>query len=856
MSVPPTPLATCRPARTEAGFGLVEVVIAVLLMMTIASGVVLAMSSSVQLRGAAKLQVSLTHTGQRMIEQLASDRQWMDRTGGLPGERVGQGCNPPRCAIAGEFTAAETRKLEDVDGFVDVIGPRAGNPPATESHAVPVDSPVDGIGAADEDGVIPDYYEIQLVIRPQADVVARYPGTAQSLTRRFTTAIDRNGNILKGSLRVDACVVRNQVDERMSIDGCNQTGTTNVKMDNCPLSPPASLASFYQGCTSAWNWVASVPATGALESPSPFVKLQRVDPRALTFQLRHVNTGKVTPSSQARIVNGTYVFENLDSGSYHIRGLPGAINVGGISHPRWRTKEIPTWHDDPRNLDGSVGVQPGVKNHALVLFRPPRTGRGIEVNFNRDTDVRRLDRHVFAVEKSPGPFPWTDDQWAPTDQYDGENATAYCVDHLSYEAGNWITDPNGSSASFETDDGGNGSGREYFLLDFEGGLKQNRMRHSCYISDHPDQHCKELRAYKSWNAYVRESTDENWSLDDYYYRYSFIDFCTFYRDELTHTHWRPGQAQTVNRPGAYRSASYEISPRPTPREIIYGGADRMSLTGSTTARNHCRVKGHTSLPAGQAYSPATETASRQCTSDSTLGNLYPGLNTSVFAPADTVITNSSVDHQSTSGYGVALTNPAQAPLNTNIRTFPTWMTGAGIWVRPNGGIVGGDGTYQGINPSVTVTGRGECYWTGGPTGTTAQYEGACDPCSPYWIPDHVRLNAACTNLTQSCVARQVVELSQVTRSYFKRKGGDAIIDANVRGWKEEDRKNTVPNPRCIDYAPAWPCARATPSIFDDNCAPRPAGGGGTPNVAVTNTRVRGGNARVGSIPINHKRGGR
>jgi hypothetical protein len=842
MSDSPTLLDTCRRARAEGAFGMVEVVIAVLLMMTIASGVVLAMSSSVQLRGASKLQVSLTHTGQRMLEQLASDRSWMDA------------CQAPRCAIAEEFNKADPRKLEDVDGFVDVIGPRAGIPPSSESHAVPVDSPVDGVGTADEDGVIPDYYEILLVIRPEADVIARYPGTAESLTRRFTTAIDRNGNILRGSLRVDACVVRNQVDERMSIDGCNETGTTNVMMDNCPLSPPASLASFYQGCTSAWNWVSAIPASGAVESPSPFVKMQRVAPGSLTFSVEHVNTGKVTQSSEARVVNGTYVFENLESGSYHIRDLPASINVGGITHPRWRTKEIPAWHDDPRNVNGSVGVQPGVKNQALVLFRVPRTGRGIQVNFNRDTDLRRLNRLVFAVEKSPGPLPWTGDQWAPTDQYDGENATSYCVDHLDYQAGSWVSDPNGNNTGFSTDDGGNGSGREYYVF-YKSDTERFKMRHSCYVSDHADPHCKELRAFKYWDAFERADPDEAWMRVDYYSSSRYIDFCTFYRDELTHTHWRAGDPQTLTRPGAYRSASYEISPRPTPREIIYGGADRMSLTGSTTARNYCRVKGHTSLPAGQAYSDATETASRQCTSDSTLDDLYPGLNTSVFAPSDTVITNSSVDHQSTPGYGVALTNPAQAPLNTNVRTFPSWMTGAGIWVRPDGGIVGGDGVNQGTDPSVTVTGRGECYWTGGPTGTSAHYEGACDPCSPYWVPDHVRLNAACTNLTQSCVARQVVELSKVTYSRFKRMGKDAVIGSNVGDWKEEDRKNTVPNPQCIDYSPAWPCARSAPSIFDDNCAPRPVGGGGTPNVAVTTTRVRGGNARVGSIPINSKRGG-
>jgi hypothetical protein len=229
VGFPPSEHADCLRARSERAFSVAEVVIAVLLILVVESGMVLAMTSGSKLRDSARLQASLTTTGQRMIEDPTNNRGWMD-TCVTPGTA---------CPIARLYAKEEPRRLEDVDGCIEILA---------ESNASPVDSPVDGLQENDEHGVVVDCYDIALVIQPSADVAASYRDSAEALTPPFTTSIDCDGNLLKGSLHVDGCLARNQVDERMTIDGCATAGVTNMTTGACPPSPPsppASQASFY-----------------------------------------------------------------------------------------------------------------------------------------------------------------------------------------------------------------------------------------------------------------------------------------------------------------------------------------------------------------------------------------------------------------------------------------------------------------------------------------------------------------------------------------------------------------------------------------------------------------------------------
>lgn len=488
MDSTPTIQLTIVPTRKrpyEGGFGVVEVVIAAILLMVVVSAVVLATTGGAKLRGSARLQASLTQAGKNLQEDLITDTGWMES------------CALPSCDVATHLTD-KSKRLEDVDGSV-VIG---------RAQAVPVDSPVDGLAQADSDGTIPDYYRITIELQPDADVIKRYGGTASSFKRRFVTSVDPKGTMLEGSLRVDACAVENQVDERMSIQGCKPSGLTELRMGPCTASPRP-------GCVSAYDWAASGSGTA---SPSVSVAMRRVPADKLTFSIVNTATGTRTESTAAGVYikDESYVFPNLDAGEYRIEGLPDTYN--GLA--RWKSKEAPSFHgsDSEPNTNGSVSVEPGLKNHALVLFRPTATGKGIRFQFERLTKVRRYPGLATADELAISNL--------PTNSYQGGAADEYCV---------LITEKYAAETS------------DYMVV-------------KCVLSDAPPN-CKKV--------YVEYAHKEG--ADSLMGNISKVhSFCTFYTRTLRHYYYKPLAPIDWIRAGAVKTAVYTMEPKPDAREVVKG----------------------------------------------------------------------------------------------------------------------------------------------------------------------------------------------------------------------------------------------------------------------------------------------
>ncbi|MCW2955636.1 MAG: hypothetical protein JWO69_505 [Thermoleophilia bacterium] len=374
----PTPCLATRARTSAAGFTVVEVIIAVLLLTVAMTAVGMAAMSTSSARGSARLQSALTGAGVRAQEDVASDRTWMST------------CvmGVAECDVAGVLST-EALKLDDVDGVATVFS----------AKAEPLDSEVDGVGERDADGVTPDFYRVTIVIEPSQALQARYRLPANKARRTFVTTIDRKGREQVGAVSVEICQVVNQADERSTIQGCAPAGRTDNRMAGCSPQPRA-------GCNEAFSWVAALAASDA--DRSPFMSLRRLSAAGVTLQ--NVSTGARYGSP--KIVDGVAVFQNVPAGEVRVLG---ASPPSGFE--RWGSKEIPASHGGSA---ASMVVEPGLKNRALALFRPMRSPSGINLYFERKTKTYRLNGPRSSTQVAVP-------EMAPTQGYQGASAEEYCA---------------------------------------------------------------------------------------------------------------------------------------------------------------------------------------------------------------------------------------------------------------------------------------------------------------------------------------------------------------------------------------------------------------------------------------------
>ncbi len=671
---------TCSRARRQANeraLTIVEVAVAVMVLMIVATAVGMASFGSSRSRGAARLQSSLTAAGQHAQEDVIADRAWMREVGDC--STINHDCD------ISAYVTDEALELEDVEA-------RATLESAT---ATALDSVVDKIGDDDEDGVIPDYYRITVVLQLRAEDAPRYQVKAADTVRRFVTTIDRRGEEQLGSVAVEICRIANQADERMQIQGCAESGDSHVSMLNCEpteatcdASQPKVHGDCSPGvaapCTTAFSWINHLPpSTSSPLGPSPFVTLRRVAPGSVSFALVNASTLEKVPSSAAKQVNGTYVFQNVPAGEFRLDGLP--TSVGGNTE-RWRSKELPGFHGSAESPAerSTIAVDPGIQSRALVMYRPKATTDGIDLHFQRKTRTYELRGPFTAEEVSVGPEP------APTHGYEGASAASYC----SLMQG---------SATDES---------QHSTFDCVG------------IQPGPGQNCVQLLIEGSY--YVEVGAGNG----DYYYLYPDIvyspgtgdghlmkhstngptpayRFCTFYKEYLTHTYYGNVDKNPPwdMRAGAAKANTYWVEPVPDLRHVDYGD------DGPYAAIPQCIVKWK-----GQCEAPNTP-----ATPD--LGDgLKPGLNTQLNAE-----------------------KAGAAATNAWFSGTPAWLEDP-MWVYPSGSFRSRSGSTQPAGVDWTFTGMGECYWKS--PKFSGEHIGECNPCTPLWMPGQ-EVPGACSILVNT-----------------------------------------------------------------------------------------------------------
>lgn len=504
--------------RRESGFTIVEVLVAVFVLLAVASAIAMATVGGNKLRGTARLQVSMTGAGNKIQEDIATDRSWM------------RSCTTT-CNVAGIIDAG-SRSLEDVDGTVTVL----------TATARALDSEVDGLEPNDADGLVPDYYRLRIVIQPAADVAARYGTTPARAERTIVTTIDRRGDIALGSIAIEVCRVMNQSDERMSIQGCERSGISSIREADC--APTATA------CRSVFSWVAAqAPST---TERSPFVVMSRVPASSLNIRLRSA-TGWSAGMSAARVgSDGRLLFDDVPAGEVFIDGIPSTYGGG----ERWMTKEQPAFLGSPAAAGSAVMVEPGVRSRALALFRPTKTN-GVSLYFERRTRTFHLTGPKSGHNVVVRP-------WARTHTYEGVQAERIC-DAYGGAGGDvrfnsmWCEPPAepGPGRNCVTVYGG----MHEYVLDPTGNyfIDEGMLG---VIDDEAE------REFIPPEIIRRQITHNHVKL---------ATTCTWYWEEYFTTYYSHGNTTTLVRPGIVEPITYSMEPMPTFRYVEINGSNVRSV---------------------------------------------------------------------------------------------------------------------------------------------------------------------------------------------------------------------------------------------------------------------------------------
>ncbi len=347
--------------QSEDGLSLTEVLIAVLIIGILGGVATLASVRSTSIQVKVKAAESMEKSAEEAVDHLRSHRAWMDEIS--DGFHSPDGCTAD-CPLS---VPAGVGHSETADSEFDV-----------KATVTPVDSDADGIGDSDRDGTTPDLFRLTVVVSVTAT-------DAQRLGRprpvRYVTTLDPRGRTPEGSVVVEVCEVINQVDERMSIEGCAPRAAMEsremaaTRMRPCPDG---------QSCV-AYDAVRSGESAGMMPADpmgtsSTAVVVKPVDNDSFGFTLTN-GPDAVSSSSAKYLGRGRWLFRDLKAGTYSINsisGIPAGTRI-------WKTKSSPQY--------GKVVVEPTRKSHALMVFRPNATGT-VVLDFERRIEHYHLSANT------------------------------------------------------------------------------------------------------------------------------------------------------------------------------------------------------------------------------------------------------------------------------------------------------------------------------------------------------------------------------------------------------------------------------------------------------------------------------
>ncbi len=209
-----------RPAR-ERGFSIIEVIVAVVVVAIGLTGLVAMSGTSARSSSVAKVRDQQSSIAQSLGDKIRGDAAWA-------------GTTPDTCAtVPGTVNLTGTPWLNQ--RLTAELANTGLNPEQwiVNAQARKVDSPADGVCPNDQDGVLPDYFDVDVSVRPHPTTLARFPGLKPFTTTFQVNFSNRNAG---GALTVQACHITPQVDERLPIGTC----ASGAADRHAVLPPPGS----------------------------------------------------------------------------------------------------------------------------------------------------------------------------------------------------------------------------------------------------------------------------------------------------------------------------------------------------------------------------------------------------------------------------------------------------------------------------------------------------------------------------------------------------------------------------------------------------------------------------------------
>lgn len=373
---------SCRRPREHA-FSIIEVIVAVLVLAIVVVGATAMFGSSTRATSMARVHDKQTAVANEALAKLQADAGWA-----LVCRRQQTPWNPNRADCNLNSWIQDQPHLRDI-GVVRDSGGQVYRF-SISAMATGVDLPADRRYPNDVDGVVPDMYRLRVTIAPNSELLTRFPKLQPTTLQQETNPTLR---VQTGRLVINACVVVNQIDERVAPGDCSsgpasadvlppaKLDTTNSStIQNTCRGNSGITGSGQRDCTSYKCSEESIarPNPGLVSPCSshagwngnvfahPFsddFTRMRIQPASGTVVLR-AEDGTVY---RKRLVNGTAVFSqpnDLPVGRYRV-----TLNVPG--YLPWKSKSVPD--------DGMVGVEAGLTSRAVLMFRP-RARSTVRVN--------------------------------------------------------------------------------------------------------------------------------------------------------------------------------------------------------------------------------------------------------------------------------------------------------------------------------------------------------------------------------------------------------------------------------------------------------------------------------------------
>jgi type II secretory pathway pseudopilin PulG len=355
--------------RGEGGFTIVEVITSMMVVAVVATGAaaMAGMSSGVQVR--AKVRSIQASAAEGAMSILQEDQAW-------PETDACKSALTTPCDVS-YVLSGDTDLTADSHLSVHFVA---------TARALGVDSPIDGQGAKDADGIVPDYYRVSLTLKLAPDSQAQYPNMTP-LT--LTGLVNRTDQMQTGKLDITACAVAPQVDERSPVATCPILSAPDIAAGT--ILPPSSLlidpkSGDVSGCddvSESRDCASYLCASLALSAPDCFGNsyaptlptLDPTDPNTnfLGMDLTPGNNwgykvvgDPVDPNTRNITLSGT-----LDSAGHALLlGLtPGSYTVTVTPAGSAATDQIWISHSLP--AAGKAAVIPGQLARSVSMFRPP-----------------------------------------------------------------------------------------------------------------------------------------------------------------------------------------------------------------------------------------------------------------------------------------------------------------------------------------------------------------------------------------------------------------------------------------------------------------------------------------------------